>query len=68
MNRPADWPTCDLCDKPATSMARDVQPSVSPESMYVEFQIVGDVKRGCDEHPVSSVEHPMIHNLGLGAL
>lgn len=50
-------PVCDVCGKPATSMARDV---ALHEPRYGGFAVVrplGPVKHGCDEHPAQSVEH-----------
>lgn len=52
------WPTtCDTCGKPATSLARDVLRHEVPGASWVTFSPAGSTKAGCDDHPVSSVEH-----------
>lgn len=48
---PPDCPACDECGNPATHLAWDVQYGDTPGL----FQQVGDMKHGCDEHPVKSI-------------
>lgn len=47
---------CDVCGKPATSLARDTMRHECPGETYVKFSPVGRVHAGCDEHPAKAEE------------
>lgn len=47
---------CDVCGEQATSLATDVVRTEDTGSFYT-FAPVGRTKRGCDEHPATSVQH-----------
>lgn len=49
-------PTCDECQRPAVTMARDAYPREEDGFIHRDM---GAAKRGCEEHPVDSIEHPM---------
>lgn len=52
-----DMPKCDMCDKPATNLARDVLRDNNRETGWAEFMTSSVLKAGCDDHPVKSIEH-----------
>jgi hypothetical protein len=47
-----NFPKCDICDNPATSMARDYEEIDSQGGMAC-FQPVGKPRKGCDDHKVT---------------
>ena len=47
-------PKCDVCDRPATTFARDAYDATGPLDMIVKYRPVDYIKKGCDEHPVAS--------------
>lgn len=47
---------CDVCDKRATSFARDVVREENRQTSFYEYSTIGELKRGCEEHPVLSNE------------
>lgn len=48
-------PKCDVCGKPATSLARDVY-QTEPDEGFETFR-PGPMKAGCAEHPAESLEY-----------
>lgn len=50
--------TCTTCGRPVTTLARDVYEVEPDSSTKIERYRVGDIKAGCDLHPVESVYHP----------
>ena len=49
---------CDICGKPATNSARDIQELEPIEGkdgrLWANWQGIGEWKFGCDEHPAHS--------------
>jgi hypothetical protein len=52
-----DLGQCDSCDKPATTACFDVIKRENWITRHYEREPLGPVKRGCDDHPVESIEH-----------
>jgi hypothetical protein len=50
---------CSTCgSRPAVTFARDYRRNDGPDDVFLSYEIVGEPKAGCVEHPAVSVEHP----------
>lgn len=46
---------CDVCGKPATSLAQDVRPAANTrfDESEQRFELAGEPRAGCSDHPVT---------------
>lgn len=56
INEKREEQPCDSCSNPATHMVRDICVRVSPDGVTLDRRPDGNIRYGCDAHPVESKE------------
>jgi len=53
---------CDVCGDKATDFARDIYEVTEPMDTISRYKLDFKVKRGCDKHPVASIQSSQLNS------